>query len=279
MKGMDSFSHRLSSITGIRYVYSPPISLSLPKTYSHNLPDVTMNNTPDEVKKEKEKYLELIRRGKSVSDLRAIKEEKENRIENIDSDIKIKKAFKSGSKGENRKYENEVDRMFEKKDKIKKEVLAIREIIIEKDKSDIGSGTESDIPILSEEYNPLKQISAYEAKDYGVDTKNLERKLKIERWLDSNYPGWFKESIPSSAKRKLVDHFDVGSSMIDKNLGDLRDMRRRDKIKKWIEDNFPKWVEEDVPDQAKNVLTDLLNITDDKLNQYLENLRWEKKNE
>lgn len=238
-----------------------------------------MNNTPDEVKKEKEKYLELIRRGKSVSDLRAIKEEKENRIENIDSDIKIKKAFKSGSKGENRKYENEVDRMFEKKDKIKKEVLAIREIIIEKDKSDIGSGTESDIPILSEEYNPLKQISAYEAKDYGVDTKNLERKLKIERWLDSNHPGWFKESIPSSAKRKLVDHFDVGSSMIDKNLGDLRDMRRRDKIKKWIEDNFPKWVEEDVPDQAKNVLTDLLNITDDKLNQYLENLRWEKKNE
>jgi hypothetical protein len=238
-----------------------------------------MNNTPDEVKKEKEKYLELIRRGKSVSDLRAIKEEKENRIENINSDIKIKKLLNKDSKKENKKYEDEVDKMFEKKYKIKKEVLAIREIIMEKDKSNIGSGVESDVPILSEEYNPLKQISAYEAKDYGVDTKNLKRKLKIERWLDSNHPRWFKKSIPSGAKRKLVNHFDVGSSMINKNLSDLRDMRRKDKIKEWIEDNFPKWVKEDVPEQEKKVLTDLLNITDDKLDQYLENLRWEKKNE
>ena len=55
-----------------------------------------INPTEDE----KEKYSEMFRRGASISDLRSIKEEKEDRLEKIKSDIRRnEKLFKYSGGG------------------------------------------------------------------------------------------------------------------------------------------------------------------------------------
>jgi vacuolar-type H+-ATPase subunit I/STV1 len=222
-----------------------------------------------------EKYNEMVKRGKTISDLRSIKEEKEDELERIKSGIRRKKnLFKhaEGKKETKKKIHELEDRRYD----LLKEILAIESIIGDKDNIEIDE-EDSSYEALSDDYKPLRYISAEEAEEYGFDLARLERILRIERWLDKNHPEWIVSDIPSSAKRKLESYFDeVEPTTIEKDIRKARNRIRKIKIEEYLIDEHPEWHKKDPPSGAKDYLTNLLNISDKQFKEYLQDLRRER---
>lgn len=114
-------------------------------------------------------------------------------------------------------------------------------------------------------------MSAEDAKEYGLDLTKLERMVKIERWLDSEHPGWFKTNIPSSAKRKIEDFYEdeISKSAIESMLGQIRDKKRKTKIKQWLDSNVPEWEENELSKNVKNLLSEVLDISGERVENYI----------
>ena len=223
-----------------------------------------------------DKYNEMVKRGKTISDLRSIKEEKEDELERIKSGIRRKKnLFKhaEGKKETKKKIHELEDRRYD----LLEEILAIESIIGDKDNIEIDK-EDSSYEALSDDYKPLRYISAEEAEEYGFDLARLERILRIERWLDKNHSEWIASDIPSSAKRKLESYFDeVEPTTIEKDIMKARNKTRKSKIEEYLSDEHPEWHKQDPPSGAKDYLTNLLNISDKQFKEYLQDLRRERK--
>ena len=223
-----------------------------------------------------EKYNEMVKRGKTISDLRSIKEEKEDKLEKINSDIIRKENLFKHAEGK-KETKKKIHELKDRKYDLFREILAVESIIEDKDKIEIDEKSGSH-GALSDEYKPLKYISAEEAEEYGFDLARLERILRIERWLDKNHPEWTVSDIPSSAKRKLESHFDeVEPTTIEKDIGRARNKIRKSRIEKYLNDEHPEWHKQDLPSGAKDHLTSLLNISEKQFKKYLQNLRRERK--
>ena len=222
------------------------------------------------------KYKEMVRRGKTISDLRSIKEEKEDRLERIESDIRRKDKLFEYTEDE-KSTRGKIHKLKNEKYSVLEEILAIESIIGDKDSIEVEKDKIYH-EILSDEYKPLKYISAEEAKEYGFDLTRLERIVRIERWLDKNHPGWFVKDIPSVAKRNLESHFgEVEKTTIEKDIRKIRNKKRKSKIVEYLDDKYPEWNKEGPPSEAKDYLTDLLNISDKQFGDYIQDLRREKR--
>ena len=223
-----------------------------------------------------EKYNEMVKRGKTISDLRSIKEEKEDKLERIKSGIRRKEnLFKhaEGKKETKKKIHELKDRRYD----LLEEISAIESIIGDKDNIEIDK-EDSSYEALSDNYKPLRYISAEEAEEYEFDLARLERILRIERWLDKNHPEWIVSDIPSSAKRTLESYFDeVEPTTIEKDIRKARNKIRKSKIEEHLTDEHPEWHKQDPPSGAKDHLTNLLNISDKQFKEYLQDLRRERK--
>jgi len=234
-----------------------------------------MNEHTDPTEEKKNKYNEMFRRGKTISDLRSIKEEKEDRLEKIKADVRRKENLLRYTKSK-KEIEREIDELKERNYDILKEILAIESIIGDKDNIEIDE-EDSSYEALSDDYKPLRYISAEEAEEYGFDLARLERILRIERWLDKNHPEWIVSDIPSSAKRKLESYFDeVEPTTIEKDIRKARNRIRKIKIEEYLIDEHPEWHKKDPPSGAKDYLTNLLNISDKQFKEYLQDLRRER---
>jgi uncharacterized membrane-anchored protein YjiN (DUF445 family) len=226
----------------------------------------------------KEKYFEFIRRGDSISDLRSLKEEKEDRLEKIKSEINDKKKIIKYLSGEELKHKRrEIDDLEERKFEVKKDIVALGEVILSKDEITEHERLESKKITLSEDYNPLKHMSAEDARDYGLDLTKLERMVKIERWLDSVYPEWFKTNIPSKVKREIEEFYEneIVKSTIESMLGQLRDKKRKNKIKERLNSRVPEWEENGVPNGVEDSLSDLLSISNERVEEYIQKISME----
>lgn len=246
--------------------YSPELSLEV-RYFSARV----MTKIKDSFEKEKEKYREMILKGKSIAYLRSIKETKKERLKKVKNDRRNKRAIYDSLDKPDESLESEIDSIEEKIFEISSQISSIYEVILE----EIEAGEEdegSKNGAFDRQYDPLEHVSARELEQYGVDLSPVRRSVRIERWLDKNCSGWIAEEIPSKHKREIESHFELSKSTAEKDIQRVRDKKRMEKIKYRLNQNYEDWTKGEINSEAKKHLTEDLNISEGQLNGYLEEL-------
>jgi hypothetical protein len=229
------------------------------------------DSAEDEIESRKHKYEHYLSRGKSISYLRSLKEEKVERLERIKEDIRIIREIK-GYDGE--EEAKKLDSMERKRYKIEEDIIAIGEVILGIDKEENLSKKENGEKILSDNYNPFAHTPVSEVVEYINYSDKVRSLISIQRFLDKHHEGWVSGNIPSSSKRKIEEYLGyLSSDTVQKYIDEVRLKKRKDKIKSYLNKKFPEWTDKPLPPEERESLASLLSIPEDKIESIIQDIR------